>query len=348
MNYLLIILVFIVIFIVWNNVMNTQNNSIQNIKSSYVPLKDKESIGFIKPEHRLLKILNNISSGSKIQLNGNCHKFMYNKNTISKELNDKLIFLLKDVLNSVNQISQNDYFIKTIENVYGLVDSKGNQRYFIDFFIYDTKHFYTIRLITDIVIIDEEIYINYMNINTSSTNALLNKYDIKFRSSGILFDSDMFHEDILKLFDNHYSNTFKVIGVNDSSLEYNSEDLTSVLTLNSLKQLYLPATVPPNEFKDLSQKGLGSYLEMYLPENQNQIKSSLFCNKYKMNWDNYGIPSKTDNTDPNCYLNDQVNFELNEPWVGPGLFYKRSSDDAYKWLKDPARGNIIRDQGYHV
>jgi hypothetical protein len=345
MNYLFIIVILVVVLILVDKYIITTKN--YGIQSSYIP-PNTESIGFLKPEHRLLKILNNISGGSKIRFNGQCHKFVYNKNTISKELNDKLLFLLKDILNSINQISQNDYFIKRIENVYGLIDNKKNQRYFIDFFIYDTKNYYTIRLITDIVIIDEEVYINYLNVNSGSNSSLMNKYDIKFKSTGILFDSDMFHEDIMKIFDNHYSETFKVIGVSDSSLEYNSEDLTSVLTLNSLKQLYLPATVSPNEFRDFNKKGLGSYLEMYLPENQKQIKSSLFCNKYKLNWDNYGIPNKTDNSDPNCYLNDQINFEINEPWVGPGLFYERSSNDSYKWLKDPAIGNIIREQGYNV
>ena len=64
--------------------------------------------------------MSNISSGSKIKLEGSCNQFIDNKNTITKDLNDKLIFLLKDVINSVNQISKNDYFIKN-ENVYSMM-----------------------------------------------------------------------------------------------------------------------------------------------------------------------------------------------------------------------------------
>ena len=33
------------------------------------------NIGFVKPEHRLLKIFNTISSGSKIKLEGICTKY---------------------------------------------------------------------------------------------------------------------------------------------------------------------------------------------------------------------------------------------------------------------------------
>ena len=38
---------------------------------------NETNIGFVKPEHRLLKILNNISSGSKIKFNGTCAKYVY-------------------------------------------------------------------------------------------------------------------------------------------------------------------------------------------------------------------------------------------------------------------------------
>ena len=74
----------------------------------------------------------------------------------------------------MNKISENDYYVKKIENVYCLVDRKNNERYIIDFFIYDTKNYYTIRLISDIVIIDNEIYINYLNINSGGNSSLLN------------------------------------------------------------------------------------------------------------------------------------------------------------------------------
>ena len=67
--------------------------------------------------------------------------------------------------------------------------------------MYDVKNYYTIRLISDIVILRGEIYINYLNIQTGSNPTILNKYDVKFNDTGILFDGNMFKENIEKLFD---------------------------------------------------------------------------------------------------------------------------------------------------
>ena len=150
---------------------------------------------------------------------------------------------MKNLINTLKQISQQDYYMKKIENVYGLIDSKGNQRYILDFFIYDTKNYYTIRLVSDIVLIDDEIYINYLNVQTGSNSTILNKYDVKFNSTGILLDSDMFHENIANLFDNYYMNSFSIVGVSDTSLEYNKEDLNDVITLNAIHNMYLPSSL---------------------------------------------------------------------------------------------------------
>ena len=349
MNYLYLILVIILLFVICNHFNVFLMN--RKINTSYQGEKNKspESIGFAKPEHRLLQIFNNISGGNKIKLAGNCNRFIYNKNTITPELNEKLVIIVKDIISSLNHIANNDFFIKTIENVYSIVDSKKNQRYLIDFFIYDTKNYYTIRLITDVVIIDGEIYINYLNLQSASNSILLNKYDIKFNSSGILFDSDMFHKDLVSIFDNYYTNSFNVIGVSDTNLEYNKEDLSEVFTFNSFKNAYLPASISSKTYEELDKKDLTSYLEMYLPEKQSMINSKEFCNKYKIEWDTLGIPIETDVEEESCYANNnQTTNKINEPWFGPGVIYQRSSEDKYEWLKDPGTRNIIRSHGFNL
>ena len=351
MNYLYLLLAVVIIFFIMDK-MNNSSNSISNgITSNLGEVKKKNAtnIGFVKPEHRLLDIFNNISNGSKIRLSGKCSQFIYNKNTIDTGLNEKLTYLLKDIINSINQISQTDYYIKKIENVYWLIDRKKNQRYISDFFIYDTKNYYTIRLISDIVIIDNEIYINYLHIQSGSNPTLVNNYDVKFNSIGILFDSNMFHEDLTRIFDNYYSNSFRVVGVSDTNLEYNKEDLTEVLTLNSFKNLYIPSTISKGSYKDLQNKDLNGYLDMYLPENQEMIKSDAFCNKYKTEWDNYGVANNNDTSNKNCYINNNATTEeINEPWFGPGVIHKRVSNNKYQWLNDPGSSNLHRGQGYHV
>ena len=155
MNYInLIIIIGIFLFLFDKFFMNSNINS--NVISNYN--SDKENTGFFKPEHRLLKILGSISSGSKINLNGNTQKIIYSKNTINTDLNEKLIYIIKDIINSINNISNTDFFVKKLENVYIMIDSNNNQRYIIDYFIYDVNNYYSIRLISDIVIINDDIY----------------------------------------------------------------------------------------------------------------------------------------------------------------------------------------------
>ena len=349
MNYLYLLIALVVLFFIWDK-MNPQSSTETNNEIFYEEkVTNPTNIGFVKPEHRLLRIFNDISSGSKIKLEGSCQQFVYNKNTIDTDLNDKLTYLIKDVISTINKISENSYFIKKIENVYCLIDRKANQRYIVDFFIYDVKNYYTIRLISDIVIIDDEIYLNYLHVQSGSNATLINNYDVKFNSVGILFDSNMFHEDLTKIFDNYYSKSFKVVGVSDTHLEYTKEDLTEVLTLNSLKNSYIPPTISQNSYKDLENKGLNGYLDMYLPENQNLIKSKTFCNKYKVEWNKYGIMNENDIADKNCYLNNSgTSSEINQPYSAPGVVTTRVDKNHYDWINDPSQKNIIRNAGFSL
>jgi len=288
--------------------------------------KNPTNIGFVKPEHRLLKVLNTISGASKIRLGGLSTAYQYNKNTIDKSVEDRLSAILKNLIGSVNLLSDNDYYIKQIENVYGLISGK-NQRYFIDFFIYDIKNYYTVRCITDIVIIDNEIYINYLNIQTGSNPTILNNYDVKFNDTGILFDGNMFKENIDDLFDSVYKNSFEVISVPETSLEYSNIDLTSVVSMNSIRNLYYPSSISPDTVKELQDKDLASYVEMYLPESQINIKSPMFCDKYKVEWDSYGIPNLDDTKDSNCYVHDNsMQPTIGQPINPPGLFNNMRTD----------------------
>jgi hypothetical protein len=337
-----VILLCIVVFV------SMGKEEVQSPPSSYRPNPRQNPIGFVKPEHRLLKIFSSLSAGPKVKLGGICSHTIYNKNTLPVGLRETAIGLAKRLLNSVQQISQQEYYLKKLENIYHLRDRAGNQRFILDFFIYDVRNFYTIRLIADAVILNGITYLNYLNIQTASNSTLLNKYDMKFNSTGILFGNEMFQENIGSLFDTMYMNAFKVIGVNDTSLEYTKEDLTEVVTLEALETGYMPSHLSQGSVQDLQEKGLDSYTEMYLPSNQETIKDPLFCKKYKIEWDSYGIPYERDDVPDSCIRhNNQARAKINDPWFGPGLMYDRSSEDAYKWLKEPGRGNLVRTHGYH-
>jgi hypothetical protein len=306
-------------------------------------IKNPTNLGFVKPEHRLLKIFSSVSSGAKVKLEGVCQRYIFNKNTIDKTFEERLTDIMRKLINTISAIAKNEYYIKQIENVYGLVSCNKNQRYFIDFFVYDVRHYYTIRLISDIVIIDNEIYINYLNVQTGSNPTILNKYDIKFNDTGILFDGPMFKENIDALFDNFYRQSFRVIGINKTDLEYTDIDLTEVVSMNSLRNMYFPSSISRDTVDELERKDLSGYVEMYLPENQFNIKSPMFCSKYKLDWNSYGVENSNDVNDRGCYVNQNSTLTVfNEPTNAPGLFNDQRMDAThYDWLLKPSISNNL-------
>ena len=58
--------------------------------------------------------------------------------------------------------------------------------------------------------------------------------------------------------------------------------------------MYLPSNLSSESEKDFTRKGIDGYMEMYLPNNQMNIKSPMFCNKYKIDWNAYGISNEND------------------------------------------------------
>ena len=339
-NNIVIGFILVLLFIFYN--LKMDNGLVEN---GILPnkIKNATNLGFVKPEHRLLKIFSSVSSGAKIKLEGICQKYIYNKNTIDKSVEDRLTAIMKELINTINKIAQNDYYIKQIENVYGLISCDGNQRYFIDFFVYDVKNYYTIRLISDIVIIDNEIYINYLNVQSGSNPTILNKYDIKFNDTGILFDGHMFKENIDALFDSFYRQSFRIIGVRKTDLDYTNLDFTEVVSMNSLRNMYFPSAISRDTVKELEKKDLSGYVEMYLPENQIDIKSPMFCDKYKATWNSYGVENSNNLTDKNCYVNqNSTQTVFNEPTNPPGLFNNERTDAThYDWVLKPSISNSL-------
>ena len=298
--------------------------------SEYKP-RMSEDMGFVKPEHKLRHIFSTMSSGTKVKLGGVCEEIIYDKNTIPAELDEGVVRLVRKMMNGIQNISGQEYYMKRIENLYILQDKRQNTRYIVDFFIYDIRHYYTMRLLTDIVILDGVTYLNYINIQNASAPTLLNRYDVKFDTSGILFGYDMFHENMTMLFDNYYLKNFKVIGISDTNLDYTQEDLSEVIAVDSFVNGYFPSNVSNKSVDDLKVKGLDGYLEMYLPENQSTIKDPLFCKKYKQEWDEYGVPIPME-VPSHCIRNNNAAIaKINDPWFGPGIMYDRSSHDEHRW-----------------
>ena len=84
-NTKLIILLVIILFIFYNLQLN-QSVNLNHIEFN-PSIENPTNIGFVKPEHRLLKIFNSISSGSKIKLKGICSKYIIVLTPVHKACN---------------------------------------------------------------------------------------------------------------------------------------------------------------------------------------------------------------------------------------------------------------------
>ena len=185
------------------------------------------------------------------------------------------------------------------------------------------SNYYTTRVILDIVVINNEVMVNYVNINDASNNNIMDRFDVVYNNQGILFNHNNFSENIRALLDTEYKKNHKLIAVNSSQLDSKNYNLENVLSLNSLLKRYLPSTLSSESEKDLQMKGLDGQLEMYLPPSITTAKSPQFCNKYLNGWTSnaVNIPG-----DEQCVFDhNTTETEYNQPYMAPGQFFNRSS-----------------------
>ena len=106
--------------------------------------KDK----FVKPTHNLLYIFNQMSSYDKLRLNGDCKSSIFTRDTIPKNKDEYLKDVLNVIIEHIKFIdSEQDYYLKGVEQVYEQSDVHGNKRYIVIAFIYDIKNYYSIKII---------------------------------------------------------------------------------------------------------------------------------------------------------------------------------------------------------
>ena len=226
---------------------------------------------FLNPQDNLFNLLSNISLSDKVVLKNISEKWSLTKQTIDADLNQKITNFIKKILLSINQIAKLDFYIKSIENVYIMKDKDQNFRCIVNSFIYDIHNYYTIKLVMDFTSINQTIYINYIDIDSSSLNNLLNRYDIRWKSQGILSKYNMFDENVQKLLDNYYQTNYNLLKLDNQSY---TENTINTFTIDQLVNMYLPVDTP-------------------------SVNSPYFCRKTSFNWDSRAVPISTDE---NCIM----------------------------------------------
>jgi hypothetical protein len=311
----IVIFIFFVILtiIVFNGTLD--NNTID------IPKKDTS--GHVKPEHLLYDLLKQYSSGDKLYLAGKCKVNLYSKYIIPAEMKREFTNLLNRIFQSVYKVTNNLFQVQEFNNIYEQIDNFSNKRYIIDATLNAITNYYTTRVILDIVIINNEIFVNFISINNASNNNIIDRYDVIFKDQGILFNHNNFTTNVRSLLDQEYREKYRLISFQSKYLDSKNYDFKNVLSLNSLLKNYLPSTLSSNSEKNLKMKGLEGQLEMYFPSDLPMAKSPQFCNKYLNGWssDSIDLPGNE-----NCVFNhNSTETEYNQPYMGPGLFFNRSS-----------------------
>lgn len=257
-----------------------------------------------KPEHRLVQLLNKISSADKVILKNVKERWSLHRNLVEPDLKKRVNNLIRKILNGINGISEEEFFVKDIENLYVMKDDYGNFRCIVNTFIYDVHNYHTIKIVFDVTSIHGTEYINLIDVDQSALNNVLNRYDVRWKSQGILTKYNMFDEDVEKLLDNYYSENFKVIPMSNDDL---TPDVSGTFNINQLTTMYLPANIPSKD-------------------------SPMFCKNNKFEWDSRSIPISTDE---NCVM-DQSSIQKypNTPYNAPGVVTQRVDNNNFSWMRE--------------
>ena len=164
----LIIILLTVLFII------KRTSTTKDVDLNKDTVVEEENIFLNVEDTSLSNVMNNISRGDKLILLNVSEKWSVTKDTISHELNSKVMNIINNILKSISEITGNLYYSKTIENMYVMKDMSNNYRCILNSFIYDVNNYFTIKLILDIVSVDEEVYINFIDLDVSSNDNILN------------------------------------------------------------------------------------------------------------------------------------------------------------------------------
>jgi len=339
MKLLFVVLLIIIVYFIYNRYKPSSNyiykysDTTQSVDHSDVIRQKIKEDSFVKPENALLYIFNQMSSKDKVVLNGNCQTNVYTRDTMPENKNQYIIDLLDIILKHVKGIDNNqDYFLKTIDQAYVQMDVNENKRYIVVAFIYDIRNYYTMKIAVDFVREkdDDQLYVNSIGNEFSSNYDVLNRYDFSIFSHGYLMNYNMFDKDARAILDENYKKYFRLIGINDTSLEYYK--LKNTYKINKA---------------NITKYDLDDYNKYYYPPGLPNVDSSAFCQKHLNDWSQTGVKFENPYIPKECVANNNASRDRpNLPYETPNMVTKRVDQNQYDWMVQPERGNLIRTSGY--
>ena len=308
------LLLVIAMLLVWTFVNNKNNNDNKSAGNPLLESKKSELEMFVNPSYSIQKALKSYSNYNKVVLKGQCKLDYYSNDILTEEQRVIIQNVVKYILQDVSNISSENnkdfninnngiYNFKEINRVLLETNLLG-KRYIVDTFIYDIKHFHSVRILLDFVIIRDDVYLNNIQLYGGSNNNVINRFDsISGAGVGILYSTDQFQENWITMMNKSYAG-YKLYGVDGSTLESSNLDPVNnnlhKLNINSHGKLILPTYI----------------------DNDKTVKpySDEFCVKQKVNWDwtSANIPI---NVPPNCSLHNSATIaQANIPYYTPSIF----------------------------
>lgn len=305
----------LIIIIVFYCLQKISSNDIQDFKTSIIEAAENNNFDIVNTftEEAEMKdtkvevsdILTNISNSEKLTLSKIVEKWSLNKDTIDKNTEDLLIYNVKKILDKINTHSTSNFYVKNIDNVYVMKDEDSNYRAILNTFIYNIKNYHTVKVVIDYVMINNIVYVNYIDIDGSSIKTMTDRYDFKWKSSGILLNYNTFDNDSIKMIDDFYSKQFYLI-------KYDKND--PMFDLNNYGK----------KINDIHKK--------FIPVNPSH-ENPLFCDKTTYDWNRLSIPEEISN---NCQFDKRSltdSYEVPQPL--PGVMSNNVDSSSHDWLFDP-------------
>lgn len=296
-SFLVILVSVIAIYLLFFK--KSQTKSLQELKQENQDRRIKDNFQFMNPEHSLLYTLNNIELAEKVTIGDIKDQWSVTKDTIDANLNKKIVQFIMDTIDTLGIFTKQDYYLHTIENIYVMKDKDENFRIVGDAFLQDIKSFYSVRITFDFVKYNGDVYINYLDIDESSVNNIMDRYNVKWNSQGILSGYNAFNKDVVALLDNHYVSNTSIVSLKKDTRE------------SALDKTLRIVQVPGQPDKP-------------------SIEFPMFCKKHTNRWgyEGHALP-----TIQKCmFHNPYYAIYPNQPYFAPGITTQRSHTERYKTL----------------
>ena len=343
-NILIIMLGILILFFLYskqNNITNRyvlnmlggeKNDNINNL-NNYAEIDNYDHLhmrsNFVKPNNKMHHLFKHISQKNKIELSSSGIERMYTKLTIDEQLLYFIKYLINNIIKKTKKIKNGvDYYLKDIVELYQQVDTNGNQRYIVNCFIYDIKNFYEIRILIDFVIINNDIYLNYIGEDIASNDNIINRYDYTMTNTGYLENRNQIKNNMKQIVDGYYRKYYNIIGYDAPTLDYSHY-------ISKLDTVY--------------KFNIGDLTKYYVPPEIPQLYSQEFGENHGNDWDESGVKIDTGNNylANNNSAYSQPNVPLDSPGSNP---HTRSYEGEYDYLQKVSfnnGGNVVSSSWYY-